>query len=284
PGCTLDQLKDAYRRLVKTWHPDHYSHHEVDKRAVAEQRMREINRAFRSLSDYHRRNGRLPAIEDAAFKIAEPDAAPFRPPNEHFEADNGNDWEQPAPQPAGMRPWRFILFGAVLAVLWATWNASQQRDATPEETTPTEASMPAPGTNAAAPPTVGMPAASQNNSYFTVGSALGEVYAVQGVPTRIKDGVWFYGKSKVFFVDGAVASWEEDPDYPLKTEQLMETSPATPMTFGIGSTKEEVKAIQGNPLSENNVRWDYGMSQVFFQDGKVTGWYESPLKPLKIHK
>lgn len=283
PGCTPDQLKDAYRRLVKAWHPDHFPHHDAGERAAAEQRMREINGAFRSLSDYHRRNGHLPESEPAAFKMKEPVASPFRQSSTHFEADSGNNSDQPAPILAGIRPWHFILLGAVLAILWAAWSASQ-RDATLEETTPPEASEPAPGTSNATPPTVAKPTASRNDSYFTVGSKLGKVYAVQGVPTQIKDDVWFYGRSKVFFTDGTVSHWEEDPDNPLKTEPLVETSQGLSKTFGPGSTKAEVKAIQGNPISENDTVWDYGLSKVFFQDGKVTGWYEFPLKPLKVHK
>lgn len=285
PGCTPDQLKDAYRKLAKKWHPDHYANlREAGTRADAERRMREINRAFRSLSDYQRRHGHLPAVEVAASRNEEHVAPPIRQPGGHFAAES-EDWShRPAPKSANIRPLYFVLFGAALALLWATWSAYRQRDATLDRAAPTEAYAPAPGTRDAAQPVVAAPAAPQDDSYFTVGSALGKVYAVQGVPSRTKDGVWFYGKSMVFFVDGVVSRWEEDPDDPLKTKPLTETSPSTLKAFGVGSTKAEVKAIQGNPLSENDTRWDYGLSQVFFQDGKVTGWHEYPLNPLKTHK
>lgn len=284
PGCSLAQLKTAYRKLAKAWHPDRYPYpHQAGARATAERRMGEINRAFRLLSEYHRRNGRLPAMGGAGFKVEEPVAASPRQSGRHFEAESGDDWIQRKPKAAGARPLRFVLLGAALGILWATWNA-YQRSATTDEIAPPEASAPAPDINDASPPTVAVPSAPQNDSYFTYGSALGKVYAVQGVPTRTEDGVWFYGKSKVFFTDGAVSRWEEDPDNPLKTTPPKNTSSSTLRTFGVGSTKAEVKAIQGNPLSENSTRWDYGLSQVFFQDGKVTGWYESPLTPLKIHK
>jgi len=283
PGCTLAQLKNAYRRLVKTWHPDHYPHqHEAAARATAERQMRDINRSFRLLSEYHRRHGHLPAVEDTASRREEPFVPPFRQTSGHFDDDSRNDRAQPTPKTARVRPLYFILLGATLGALWTAWSA-HQRDATPEEA-PTEASEPAAGSDTVSPPPIAMPAVPRNDSYFTVGSSLGKVYAVQGVPTLTKDGVWYYGKSKIFFKDGAVSRWEEDPDNPLKTKSLTEASLSMLKTFGVGSTKAEVKAVQGEPLSENNMRWDYGLSQVYFQDGKVTGWYESPLTPLKIHK
>lgn len=285
PGCSPDQLKDAYRKLVKKWHPDRYTNqHDADTRAAAERRMREINRAFRSLSDYHRRNGHLPSAGDAKFKSEEPVARPFRQSSGHFEAESENDRRQPAPKSARIRPLYFILFGAALGLVWAAWNAYQRQDGARDGEAPTEASESAAGTSNSAAPTVAMPATPQNDAYFTVGSALGKVYAVQGVPTLTRNDVWYYGKSRVFFADGVVTRWEEDPDNPLKTKPFTETSPSTFRTFGIGSSKAEVKAIQGNPLSENDTRWDYGLSQVFFQDGKVTGWHEYPLNPLKTNK
>jgi hypothetical protein len=285
PGCTPGELKDAYRKLVKKWHPDHYANQpEAGARAAAEQRMREINRAFRSLSDYHKRNGHLPAMEDPAHQSEEPVAPPFRQPGGHFESGSESDWGRPAPKSARLRPVYFILFGAALGILWATWSAYQRRDETPDATAPTQASVSAPGAGDTTPPAIAAPAAPQNDAYFTVGSALGKVYAVQGVPTRTKDGVWYYGKSMVFFTDGVVSRWEEDPDNPLKTKPLTDASASALKTFGVGSTKAEVKAVQGNPLSENDTRWDYGLSQVFFQDGRVTGWHEYPLNPLKTRK
>ncbi|MHB8534183.1 MAG: DnaJ domain-containing protein [Sulfuricaulis sp.] len=284
PGCTPDQLKNAYRRLVKAWHPDHYSHqHEAGSRANAERRMREINRAFRTLSDYRKRHGCLPAAEPAAGRVEEPFEPPFQSSNGNSQVDNEINWGKPAPSGTHRRPLYFILLGVALGVIWAAWSAHQRGEPTGEMTSSPEASEPTADASNTAPMNTAMPVAPQKNSYFTVGSPLGKVYAVQGVPTRTQDGVWYYGKSMVFFEDGVVSRWEEDQDNPLKTKPVTETALSTLKTFGIGSTKAEVKAIQGNPFNENSTRWDYGLSQVFFRDGKVIRWYESPLAPLKTH-
>jgi hypothetical protein len=51
--------------------------------------------------------------------------------------------------------------------------------------------------------------------------------------------------------------------------------------FTVGSTKDEVLALQGTPTSFNEVQWSYGLSHVSFQNGRVTSWYVSPLNSLK---
>ena len=49
----------------------------------------------------------------------------------------------------------------------------------------------------------------------------------------------------------------------------------------VGMNDDKVLAIQGEPLSRDEMRWDYGPSWIEFDEGKVTGWYSSPLRPLK---
>ncbi|MDR2787615.1 MAG: DnaJ domain-containing protein [Candidatus Accumulibacter sp.] len=49
PGATADEMKKAFRRLARKYHPD------VSREADAEQRMKEINEAYMTLSDPERR-------------------------------------------------------------------------------------------------------------------------------------------------------------------------------------------------------------------------------------
>ena len=50
----------------------------------------------------------------------------------------------------------------------------------------------------------------------------------------------------------------------------------------VGMTDDKVLAIQGEPLSRDEKRWDYGPSWIEFDEGKVIAWYSSPLRPLKF--
>lgn len=48
PGASARELKDQYRKLVKTWHPDRWANDPVNQ-AEAAQRMRAINAAYATL-------------------------------------------------------------------------------------------------------------------------------------------------------------------------------------------------------------------------------------------
>lgn len=53
--------------------------------------------------------------------------------------------------------------------------------------------------------------------------------------------------------------------------------------FTIGSSKDEVFAAQGTPTKLGLRQWEYGYSRVEFDhEGRVTGWYNSPVNLLKV--
>ncbi len=50
PGASFAQVKQAYRQLVKIWHPDCFS--DLDKKEQAEQKIKTINEAYELLKSY----------------------------------------------------------------------------------------------------------------------------------------------------------------------------------------------------------------------------------------
>ena len=50
----------------------------------------------------------------------------------------------------------------------------------------------------------------------------------------------------------------------------------------VGDTKLVVRAILGPPVIGNDEVWEYGPSHVTFKNGVVTGWFNSPLKPIRV--
>ncbi|HEY0179708.1 MAG TPA: DnaJ domain-containing protein [Dokdonella sp.] len=50
----------------------------------------------------------------------------------------------------------------------------------------------------------------------------------------------------------------------------------------LGMDADDVRAIQGRPVMVNGERWEYGPSWIEFDHGKVSGWYSSQLRPLKV--
>jgi hypothetical protein len=136
------------------------------------------------------------------------------------------------------------------------------------------------------PVPTGIPTTKSDNSFFTLGSPLGEVYSIQGVPNKIENGIWHYGDARVYFTSGHVVKWDDPSGNVLKAQtQLVESpKPLAPGFFNKGSSKTEVRAAQGTPMQESERTWDYGPSRVYFEDGYVSGWHESPLQPLKLRR
>ncbi|MGB7541249.1 MAG: hypothetical protein WBM28_04435 [Burkholderiales bacterium] len=116
---------------------------------------------------------------------------------------------------------------------------------------------------------------------FSTGSTLGEVYSVQGVPTLTQGDTWYYGRSEIRFNHGKVASWEEHPENPLRIDRQHELL-VQERFFGVGSTKDEVRAIQGSPITETETVWNYAPSKVYFEHNRVTRWEESPMQSLRV--
>jgi hypothetical protein len=282
PGCTWIEMKDAYRRLAKAWHPDHFERdHLTKKKAIAEDKIKEINKAFRTLSNYYKKFGRLPVdAEDTPVTEAPSPTYPSE-----SDSPTSDEWSNHVKKPGVSNPWRYILVGILLGGAYALWNASNQDlESLESYNTPAGRNPLLQGIEETSSSTKQHNKQNNSNNYFTVGSTLGEVYAVQGVPTKIEDNVWHYGHSKVFFSNGAVSEWKEDTDNPLKTQINFGQHKSSTKIFGIGSTKTDVRALQGTPIHESENVWDYGLAKVFFDGSKVSGWQDSPMQPLKIHK
>jgi hypothetical protein len=145
PGATKEQLDDAYRDLVKVWHPDRFQS-DASLRLKAQERLRELNTAYEGL----RRSGIPPADPP-------PQPAPPR-------------WNKtPAPRSAR---WGLLWgFGAVLvataAVVAIVLSLGMRRDTVtptdvvlapappPRKTTPREPPRSEPVAATPARPTVG---------------------------------------------------------------------------------------------------------------------------------
>lgn len=72
------------------------------------------------------------------------------------------------------------------------------------------------------------------------------------------------------------------PARPSARAQAAAARPAPAQTFELGTPAQRVRSLQGAPVSGWEQHWDYGPSWVEFRCGVVTGWYSSPLRPLKV--
>ena len=118
--------------------------------------------------------------------------------------------------------------------------------------------------------------------YFTVDSTKDDVLAIQGTPTEFSEDEFDYGFSKVYFSHGIVHSWYSSRKNPLKVRLLPSANIARPEYFTVGSTKDDVLAIQGTPTEFSEDEFEYGFSKVYFSHGVVRSWDSSRVNPLKV--
>lgn len=268
PGDGWTELRARYRQKIRACHPDRFP--EGPERRQAEDRSKVLNEAYRRLAEYYRLHGRLPL--DAVRE------------KEATAGDTPADEPPPASRPetlfAGLwknlrRP--AILFPVVAVAVLAAYLGGPREElaisvvATPEVSAPSSLEAP-------------RRAETIEDRYFTLGSTIGEVYATQGVPTTTEGDVWHYGTSRVYFRDGVVVRWEASVDHPLRVRGDLEPQGSAARGIRVGAGMAEVRAVQGDPLHATDQVWEYGLSRVYFNNGRVVGWSESPLNPLKIEQ
>ncbi len=284
PEASWTELRQAYKSLVNVWHPDRFQQ-DARRRKSAEEKTKEITQSYKALAEYYKTHGALPHVFEAPEESPAPEeAAPACTADAVAEPEIPDADLRAAEQPTRKR---FKMPSALTAVavtgtayfllqiaMWEHAN-NPAPDNKPNETSATHPAGPRQNEDVKDEPV-------KNEKFFTVGTSLGEVYAIQGVPTKTENDVWYYGLSKVYFASGKVVRWEENPDNPLRTTLNPKDEKMRSQFFSRGSSKSEVLAVQGSPDQDGGDVWDYGTSRVYFDNGYVKGWDESLLNPLKV--
>ena len=113
--------------------------------------------------------------------------------------------------------------------------------------------------------------------YVTSGLTPVEVLSILGNPTSSSGEKMFYKGSEIDFSNGHVAGWKIDSKSPIRVK-LWPDQPVVPgiTTFGVGSSKSDVIAVQGTPMLFSDREFGYGGSVVFFENDRVVNWKEDP--------
>ena len=91
PGVSAEEVKEAYRDLVKIWHPDRFANGSRVQRK-AEERLKEINDAYERLQSF--RSGPKPKTPQSASWSQQPGPRP----------DTGSSQSTESQEPAGAQP------------------------------------------------------------------------------------------------------------------------------------------------------------------------------------
>lgn len=130
------------------------------------------------------------------------------------------------------------------------------------------------------------PAQVEADGFFTLGSSRDDVLRIQGTPTAVRGSVWHYGFSSVRFVEDRVAAYDNSfgnlKVRLLPSREYLETMQGVPPSFfTIGSSTDEVLAVQGTPTSVRGNMWFYDFADVMFRNGRV-GWVNDPQGRLRF--
>lgn len=207
PGCSMAELRTAYRRLASRLHPD------AGGRGDDVERLQQINRIYHSATQFHRVHGRLPGETAAGVAIADAVGVHVATADaDEEEASSALHAQalQPIPRMAMAVPrhrMRSLMLAGVLVALlaWITAlpdNASQRLSGSQEDDREAQAA----GLTTTAHP---------HERRVAIGMAPAGVLAVSGEPLSRREVRWDYGPSWIAFDCGVVSDWYSSPLRPI---------------------------------------------------------------------
>ena len=302
PDSDQSEVKRAYRALAKRWHPDRHHSKPFEVRALAEERFKRINEAYRRVSSNRKRQtASSEKIRTAPSTKPSPEEAA-----EHKPASDRIRWGIFA----GFSRIRFgqstpvfvlviLLFGLGYQILSLFLEPSAETRTAPPSISSqnrenpnaenlqsldsavtellSELSSPVP-----APPAPLLQSSEPAKPYFMIGSTSEEVLLVQGAPSRIHGQTWIYGLSEVQFKNGLVWRYNNF-DGSLRVQLLPRTTAdqKPPAYITIGSTQDEVLLVQGTPTRVEQDKWFYGFAEIRFKNGRLRE-YDNYFGTLKM--
>jgi len=272
PTANRNQIDEAYRTLVKVWHPDRFQH-DAKLKKVAEDKLQAINSAYNLLKS--------PPAKSKSRRASRPPATRTPPPSQRPTATR---WRSPnlrfLPSAATLARLAFAACGILIAAL-----VVRAIDATLAED-PTTGRL-----------YLSFKAGAQQRLHEAGRSLWGE--AGQSLRALVpQKSMAVSGATRQPASTGqpdtaaqAPAAETAEPGRPNLTQNLRrrELGAARPETVRLlpyittGLTQDEVKAIAGAPTSATGDKLVYQGSELYFAHGQLTGWKIDPASaPLRV--
>lgn len=314
-SASQDQIEDMYHTLVKIWHPDRFGS-DPSLRLTAEEKIKEINAAHDYLSSASSPAVRNPQKMTGSENPREagPLQSALLVEQQEDVLDPQRKSSASRLILNTIRVVGFVAVIALLcfsldlflssnqatASGWARSKAELSHDvhagaallsssgsapSTPAEEQGQDASTPPRTRRAGSPEQEGKSSRTQRSErtvtampYVTAGLTPMEVISILGNPTSSSGEKMLYKGTEIDFEHGEVAGWKIDAkSAPIRVKLWPDEAPVPGLTtFGVGSSKSDVVALQGTPSLFSSNEFGYGGSVVFFQNDHVVGWKEDP--------
>ena len=177
PDADAVTLRRQYRKLAQQLHPD--------RAGGSADAFQQLQDAYVTLHRFHQNNGYLPLQQPV-------EKTPLLQPGQGIR-------RHAVTRKPFWKRIRFWLASAAAGALLALWWPH-----TPAPVLPTPA------------PAIKPPAPVVEARAFSLGASLADVIDIQGIPEQRHDNIWHYGTSRIYFHEGKVSGWHEDPSFPLR--------------------------------------------------------------------
>ncbi len=306
PGSNPSEVRQAYRTLVKKWHPDRHYTKPYETRALAEKKFREIDQAYRRIARSWAKTPRYvkstPPASHRSTAQAERSATTQAREAPVFRSRPGiafrSFFRGKIILPALLLAAAVFFFTQIPSFLPDTQDATETHapqvaknpagDKSPGIQEPSEAASPPASANLEpSPPAVLSPPLLQPqpeapSAFFTLGSTPSEVLRIQGDPSRVQGQTWTYGLSEIQFRNGRVCRFDNfDGSLRVRMQPQISEDREIPANITIGSSEEEVLLVQGTPTRVEDNRWFYGFAELVFKNGRVAE-YDNYFGRLKM--
>jgi len=214
-NCSWEELRKTYRTLVHKWHPDRCV--DEKEKTLATDKLKDLNTAYKQLSDYYSKFGTLPLFP-APAKTEEPSSTTEKEDFNFIKAEKVSSAKK---QTNLQSIFMFAIVAITMVILYSyldtiiSISISTQLDFSDDYLANKKNVI-------------------KNNQhlnkkreiepqikYFSYGSTIGEVILIQGPPDKTIEDVWFYGESEIHFKDGLVIKWVRTANNPLKARAIL---------------------------------------------------------------
>ena len=208
--ATIADLKKSYFHLANKYHPDKTTKPELTP--INAELFNEVQTAYRELKKFYEQHGYLPLN-------------PGLDTPEHLNEAKQNSSTR---RFGTIHPSSYLFPGlmiTLLLILLFLPTSDDKNTTLLEDNAPGKGHHPTPGGDGTTPnephARYTPPLALSQKHPIIIGLSMGEVFDLLGVPDTTINNQWYYGSSEIYFRDGLVSGWNNDPKSPIWTDEAL---------------------------------------------------------------